>query len=318
MSQTTRQLAYNYYQQTANPPLSAFLRTDVQWHGPCPFDDLSGIEAVQEHFWQPLHTSFTRLRRRMDIFIGGTCEGQTWFSSTGYFIGHFEQDWLGIPATGRQDFLRYGEFCRVEAGQISEIYLLLDIVDLATRAGKPLLPPSAGLVGFVPPPRTGEGVLLEPAPEEGQRTFDLAYEMLFGGLNQFEGDTQQEAESNTMGLRRYWHPDMHWYGPAGIGTTRNLSEFQQWHQYPWLHAFPDRKVIWESPMFGDGHYAATAGWREVVATHTGEYLGHTPTNQQIEFRVMDWWRREGDLLAENWVLIDLLDAFRQMGMDLLA
>lgn len=35
-------------------------------------------------------------------------------------------------------------------------------------------------------------------------------------------------------------------------------------------------------------------------------------------RVMDFWRREGDLLAENWVLIDIVDIFRQFGVDLFA
>jgi hypothetical protein len=35
-------------------------------------------------------------------------------------------------------------------------------------------------------------------------------------------------------------------------------------------------------------------------------------------RVMDWWRQEDGLLAENWVLIDLPHLFLQMGVDLLA
>ncbi len=33
---------------------------------------------------------------------------------------------------------------------------------------------------------------------------------------------------------------------------------------------------------------------------------------------MDFWRREGDLLGENWMLIDLLDAFRKFGVELFA
>ena len=32
----------------------------------------------------------------------------------------------------------------------------------------------------------------------------------------------------------------------------------------------------------------------------------------------DWWRREGDLLVQNWVFIDLPDLFLQMGVDLFA
>jgi hypothetical protein len=31
---------------------------------------------------------------------------------------------------------------------------------------------------------------------------------------------------------------------------------------------------------------------------------------------MDWWRREGDLLVENWVFIDMIDLFLQLGVDL--
>ena len=33
-------------------------------------------------------------------------------------------------------------------------------------------------------------------------------------------------------------------------------------------------------------------------------------------RVCDWWRREGDLLVENWVFVDVLDVLLQMGYDL--
>jgi hypothetical protein len=35
-------------------------------------------------------------------------------------------------------------------------------------------------------------------------------------------------------------------------------------------------------------------------------------------RVADWWRREGDRLAQNWVFIDLPHLFLQMGLDLFA
>ena len=35
-------------------------------------------------------------------------------------------------------------------------------------------------------------------------------------------------------------------------------------------------------------------------------------------RVMDFWRREGDLLRENWVFIDQLDLLLQMDFDVMA
>jgi hypothetical protein len=33
---------------------------------------------------------------------------------------------------------------------------------------------------------------------------------------------------------------------------------------------------------------------------------------------MDFWRRDGDRLAENWVFIDIPDLLRQLGVDLFA
>jgi hypothetical protein len=35
-------------------------------------------------------------------------------------------------------------------------------------------------------------------------------------------------------------------------------------------------------------------------------------------RVADWWRREGDVLRENWVMIDLPDLLLQMNVDVFA
>ncbi len=37
----------------------------------------------------------------------------------------------------------------------------------------------------------------------------------------------------------------------------------------------------------------------------------------MTIRDFDWWKREGDLLVENWIPIDLIDLFRQMGVDLM-
>ena len=32
-------------------------------------------------------------------------------------------------------------------------------------------------------------------------------------------------------------------------------------------------------------------------------------------RSLDFWRVEGDLIRENWVLVDLLDVYAQLGVD---
>ncbi len=54
-----------------------------------------------------------------------------------------------------------------------------------------------------------------------------------------------------------------------------------------------------------GTYSGNGGW-----------LGLPPTGKYIELRVMDIWRREGELLKENWVAIDMAHVLLQLGYDL--
>jgi hypothetical protein len=37
--------------------------------------------------------------------------------------------------------------------------------------------------------------------------------------------------------------------------------------------------------------------------------------QNSKHAVLDFWRREGDRLKENWVLIDMIDVLEQLGVD---
>ncbi|MFZ8882441.1 MAG: polyketide cyclase, partial [Paracoccaceae bacterium] len=43
----------------------------------------------------------------------------------------------------------------------------------------------------------------------------------------------------------------------------------------------------------------------------------TPASgQPIEFSGLDFWLRSGDKFTENWVFVDMVDMFSQMGHDL--
>jgi hypothetical protein len=54
-------------------------------------------------------------------------------------------------------------------------------------------------------------------------------------------------------------------------------------------------------------------------THSGgDWLGLPPSGQYLSLRVMDIWRREGNLLKENWVAIDIPHMLQQMGLDVFA
>jgi hypothetical protein len=55
----------------------------------------------------------------------------------------------------------------------------------------------------------------------------------------------------------------------------------------------------------------------LTISHDG-WLGIPPCGQQITLRSLDFWRMEGGLIRENWVLVDLLDMYAQLGVDVFA
>ena len=40
------------------------------------------------------------------------------------------------------------------------------------------------------------------------------------------------------------------------------------------------------------------------------------TDKTLTYRDFDWYRREGNYLVQNWVPLDLIDIFLQLGIDL--
>ena len=287
----------------------------VTWHGPHPINALQGGRTVLAGFWEPFLNAFPDVERRDDILIAGAFNDGIWIGATGHYTATFAHDWLGIQATGGVVNIRYGEFSRMQAGKVHEVYFILDILDLMRQAGcwPRMVPASRGLTDQVPGPATRDGVLLAPsAPVEGERSLDLVMAMIHGLLKDYDGKTLE-----SMAQERFWHPNMMWYGPAGIGTSRGLKGFQDVHQRPFLNAFPDRMGGDHKARIGEGAYVASTGWPSVRATHLGPWQGCPPTGRKIGMRVMDFWRREDNLLRENWVFIDMIDLLLQMDVDVM-
>ncbi|MDK1028085.1 MAG: ester cyclase [Anaerolineae bacterium] len=114
------------------------------------------------------------------------------------------------------------------------------------------------------------------------------------------------------GQEEFWHEDMIWHGPAGIGTKPSLKAFQDEHQRPFLHAFSDKDAKDEIRIAEDD---IVAGWGYQHATHSGDWLGIPASGKHVKIRYMDFWRVDGEKLAENWVLIDILGFLEQLGYD---
>ncbi|MEL6269419.1 MAG: ester cyclase [Chloroflexota bacterium] len=305
--------------ETLSEPITEAFHSDVKWHGPHPINEQYGTDNLINGYWEPLRRSFPDLTRTTDVFIGGESEGEDWVAGTGYFSGTFQNDWVDIPATGRKTYIRFGQFYVLAEGKITESYLILDVLDVMRQAGYQLVPPSKGAEGGrVPPPRANDGVmLLEQDDLESRRTLQLVLAMI-GGMRRYDGKSL-----DSMNQGHYWHPQFRWFGPNGIGTSRSLTEYQEFHQGPWLVAFPDRGTSPGGPgrMMGfiaEGPYAAGGIWGKTYATHTGVFMGLEPTGKTYTIRDFDWWKREGDLLVENWVPIDIIDILMQLGVDLFA
>ena len=69
-------------------------------------------------------------------------------------------------------------------------------------------------------------------------------------------------------------------------------------------------------FFAEGNYVGVTGWPDMKQTITaGGWLGIAPSGQEIEMRSLDFWRLEDGLIRENWVLVDLLSVYDQLGVD---
>lgn len=281
-----------------------------------PIDACVGPTEILERFVLPLRRALSHVYRRDEIFIGGPnrrSEGGTWVAAVTHYVGNFRQGLWGISPSDRLVFLRSGEFYRLDGGRIAKARIILDLPDLMRQAGGFPFPDMLGTEIAFPGPATHDGVL--PTGDNGEASLDLVEAML-ADLHLFDPATGQSA--NQTGPDGYWADDMMWYGPGGIGSNYRWAGFVKDHRASFLHAFPDRKGGNHYCRIGDGDYAAVSGWPSMTMTHRGDYLGVPATDRAMTLRVMDFYRCAGGKIAENWVLLDYMDLFRQMDIDLIA
>lgn len=279
-----------------------------------PLGEMTGPDALFARAFSPLLSAMPDLERRdMIVLAGTTPEGQDWVGSMGNYMGTFVAPFLDIRPTGHLAHMRYHEYFRLEGGRIVEMQAIWDIPELMMQAGVWPMGPQLGTFLATPGPMSGDGLA---ASGDGKATMDHVWAML-KALCQHPGNPDPQI----MELPRYWHPRFNWYGPAGIGTMRGISGFRNWHQIPFLGAMPDRGLDTGGLMshwFGEGQYVCETGWPNMRLTITNDgWLGIAPAGQRITLRSLDFWRMEDGLIRENWVLVDLLDMWAQIGVDVL-
>ena len=281
---------------------------------------LGGLSAATfyDGAYAPLFSAMPDLERRDLIVMAGEDEnGLDWVGCMGHYLGTFVSPFLNIPPTGHLAHLRYHEFYRFENDHLMEIQAIWDFPELMMQANAWPMAPSLGREMLVPAPMTQDGLLQHDA-HASQASRDLVIDML---THMSRHPSQGGPE--IMQAERFWHPRMNWYGPAGIGTARGQAGFRHWHQIPFLNALPDRKTgdvsTLQSHFFAEGAYVAVTGWPNMEMTVKGDgWLGIVPPGQAITMKSLDFWRIENGLIRENWVLIDLLDVYAQLGVDVFA
>lgn len=311
--------------------LAAIYHPHAQWRGSHPWNEIAGVEAIGRVVWAPLLTSFPDLERRDDIVLGGSYDGRDYVGAVGHLVGSFRRDWNGIPATDQVIYLRYGEFHQMVDGKIIQSSVLVDILDFIRQAGFWPIAPSLGQEGQWQGPRDRDGLVFAPQSDETSAAslkLTLDMQASLGAYDDSAGGGREGLLN--MPQKQFWHPKFMWYGPSGIGTTRGLEGFVDYHQLPFRSVFPRNPNLPQPPglgqhggshyvHIGDGRFSATGGWPSRHMMHTGGgWLGLGASGRPVTMRVMDFYCADQGLIRENWVPIDIIEVLLQLDVDVLA
>lgn len=297
--------------------LARHVAPDWHWRGMHPFHEQRGPDAVASTFWAPLLTAFTRLQRRPDIFMAGLNEmdgfKSRWVVQMGHLMGLFDKPLLGILPTGKIAMLRFVEFNRVEDGRVVETAMFCDLLHLMMQAGQWPLPPQSGAHLVQPGPMTHEGLMHDAQPAElGERTLAAINAMLDNPFTSVDGVDEETR------LRRVWHNDMIWWGPAGIGASYTIPRYIKQHCEPFDDALHDGyRFNGHLCRMAEGHFGGFFGWANLTLLNAGGYLGMTAGPGPADMRVVDIYREQDGKLAENWIFIDILHFLSMQGLDVL-
>merc|ERR1739841_59707 len=194
---------------------------------------------------------------------------------------------------------------------------MVDVVDILQQAGYKVLP-EADLPDLGYPAPTGQQGL--PAPDsQWVNVADTA-----ASIMPFQRMIEEDFGA-LLSDARWWAEDMVWYGPAGIGTAQNRSQYVDHVLKPLQAAFTETRIEFEQLVCeGTICGALVYFWGK----HTGTWLGEKPTGKLVRLRFGMHARLNllNDVkgcgacgqLVEGWAQLDIPGAFAMMGVDLLA
>ena len=288
---------------------------DAQIKLGAPFYGVAGPADLWDRVYAPLFAALSDMERVEFIVMAGPrshSDGSgDWIGLGGHIVGTLNAHWLGIPATGAPVFMRYHEYLRMEDGKIVEMQGLWDIGQVMQQAGVWPMGSQAGVAWMCPGPADGQGVLTAPrdaglSETSLQRVWDMLHDLQHG-----------TAKTPERGLGGFWHDNAVWYGPAGLGMARGHNAIAQKIFRQFREGLSENtRHLKDGVFFADQNLVAFTGWPSGTAVHSGDgFLGLAATGKTVTRCSLDFWRIEEGLVRECWVMVDMIDLFKQLGVD---
>lgn len=248
-------------------------------------------------------TSFSQM-----LFFGDDTHSTT----TSYGNGHWEGDLFGIPAPKVWTYFRVTDFYHIRKtgpneGLVHYNFMMIDFADLFRRVGRPVLPPATLPEGLVLTASANDGV---PAPLSvlaRSRDNVSAKAAVTGALLQgWAGEASPE---------QWWHSDLTFYGPGGIGVARSADEYHQHVIQPFRAAFANRTLD-AHMLFCEGNYCGAFGY--LKGMHVGMWVGQAASYEWVDIRFAMHFRVVDKKIKEGWAIFDMPGFLKQLGKDLFA
>jgi predicted ester cyclase len=98
---------------------------------------------------------------------------------------------------------------------------------------------------------------------------------------------------------------------VGLAGVPRSPEAVKHHVREWLNGFPDLRFTIEQILAAEDRVISQA---EMKGTHSGTWLGIAPTHKEVSIRLMVIQRIVHGMIVEDWVLVETLGLFQQLGL----
>jgi predicted ester cyclase len=186
-------------------------------------------------------------------------------------------------------------------------WCMVDVIGILEQGGYAVLPeaPMPNGIDYLPP-RAMDGI---PAPDDQYATKEAADNARVVVTAMIHEDFVEQKHS-----AKWWSHDMMWCGPAGIGHARSRRDYTRHFLRP-LHRAFSKPELTVNKFVCESNYCGVL--YHIKAKHTGTWLGQPATGKVVQMRFGCHFRVENNRVVDGWTQIDIVEVFKQMGVDLL-